>query len=140
MVAGNQRYPGSRLRKQDPEHGASVDVLHPDPRALRAAMPGYRRPGLEIRSPPQSCVPSRSRPSRASRSRHDRASPCGGPSSAIGSFRSLTTILVPRDAIRRYLLRWAFSSVTLMAFMARLSDHDGLETTGLAVPVLEPLS
>src|SRR5262245_18186586 len=80
----------------------------------------------EITSFRQSWVPRRRRPSRASRSRHDTASASGGPSCAIGSSRSFTKILDPREAIRRYLLRLAFSSVTLMVFTATPYDDRGL--------------
>lgn len=77
-----------------------------------------RRSMVEIFKAPQSWVPGRSRPSRTRRSRQESGSPRAGPSSAIGSSRSLTVILSPREARRRYRLRWALSSVTLMDCMA----------------------
>ena len=76
-----------------------------------------RRWMIEIFRALQSCVPGRSRPSRTKRSRQETGSPRAGPSSAIGSSRSLTVILSPREACRRYRLKWALSSVTLMDCM-----------------------
>ena len=77
-----------------------------------------RRSMFEIFRAPQSCVPGRSRPSRTRRSRQESGVAQAGPSSAIGSSRSLTVILSPREACRRYRLKWALSSVTLMDIMA----------------------
>jgi hypothetical protein len=93
-----------------------------------------RRGSGDTRSVPQSCVPIRSRPASASRARQDSSLRESGPSSAIGSSRSLTMMRVPREAIRRYLLRLALSSDTLMAFVAPLQDHDGLVATAPVRP------